>query len=179
MHTNTFIWKEDIATFFTYKVSYGSAPENLYHSWLLIIASIKSILLLYASLELCISYCNCLKIHWAGDSFIPSIGHMAVFIEFGKDAEVSRKRILYNPLYDPKKSSDDGAELKLTREEIAGLKRYIHIILLLSFNQPITPPIVAKCAREISCPLHPIVAKCARTSLSLFIVITMPFRTWS
>ena len=56
---------------------------------------------------------------------------MAVFVEFGKDAEVSRKYILYNPLYDPKQNSD-GAELKLTREDILALKRYVHIILLLS-----------------------------------------------
>lgn len=48
---------------------------------------------------------------------------MAVFNEFSKDAEVSRKFILYNPLYNPKERYD-GAELKLTRKEISALDRY-------------------------------------------------------
>lgn len=48
---------------------------------------------------------------------------MAVFNEFSKDAELSRKFILYNPLYNPKKRYD-GAELKLTRKEVSALDRY-------------------------------------------------------
>ena len=48
---------------------------------------------------------------------------MAVFNEFSKDAEVSRKAILYNPLYNPQNSCT-GAELKLTHEQISALDRY-------------------------------------------------------
>ena len=38
-------------------------------------------------------------------------------------------------------------------------------------------PIMAKCAREISCPLHLIAATCAHTLLPLFITIAAPFWT--
>ena len=59
----------------------------------------------------------------SGDYFQPYTGHMAVFNEFSKGAEVSRKFILYNPLYNPN-DRYDSAELKLTREQVSALHRY-------------------------------------------------------